>query len=202
LHEEDRGCTLYGLFLFVFIFIETEFMFSLFGKKDKVRIIDKVFISSTAKQNAIRERIATQPDLIVIAWFEESYNQIKNLLASNDLEVEIFMAREIAAHHIHHKNILFYEHYPLSARENELLEKLQLIEAIFYSSLDEPLFMHFGGKKMISLLEKMGFSENESIEHPMISNAIKNAQEKISRAVVIEHSAHSQAEWFFKNIVK
>jgi hypothetical protein len=177
-------------------------MFSLFGKKDKVRIIDKVFISSTAKQSAIRERIATQSDLIVIAWFEESYNQIKNLFASNDLEVEIFMAREIAAHHIQHKNILFYEHYPLSARENELLEKLQLSEAVFYSSLDEPLFMHFGGEKMISLLEKMGFSENESIEHPMISNAIKNAQEKISGEVVIEHSAQSQAEWFSKNIVK
>jgi hypothetical protein len=116
--------------------------------------------------------------------------------------VEIYIAREIAAHHVQNKDVLFFEHYPLSTKEDELLERLQLTEAVFYSSLDEPIFMHFGGEKMISLLEKMGFSENEAIEHTMVSAAIKNAQEKISKEVMIEHAAQSQAEWFSKNIVK
>jgi hypothetical protein len=178
-------------------------MFFLFGKKEgKVKIIDRVFISSTAKQNAIQEKIAGQSNLIMIAWFEESYNQIKNLPASNNPHVEIYMGREIAAHHVQNRDVLFFEHYPLSTKEIELLERLQLTEAVFYSSLDEPIFMHFGGEKMISLLEKMGFSENEAIEHTMVSAAIKNAQEKISKEVIIEHPALSQAEWFSKNIVK
>jgi preprotein translocase subunit SecA len=62
--------------------------------------------------------------------------------------------------------------------------------------------MHFGGEKMISLMEKMGVSENEVIEHPMISAAIKNAQEKISKEIIVEHAAQCQAEWFSKNIMK
>jgi hypothetical protein len=35
----------------------------------------------------------------------------------------------------------------------------------------------------------------------MITNVIKNAQEKISKQVVIDHTAQSQADWFSKNIV-
>lgn len=174
-------------------------MFSLFGKKEsKTKIIDRVFISSGAKQIAIKQKIASEPGLIIITWFDESYNQVKGLASG----AELYLAREIASHHVQNKNVLFFEHYPLPIKEHELLQKLQLDEAIFYSSLDEPIFMHFGGEKMILLMEKMGLSGNETIEHPMISTAIKNAQEKISREVMIEQSVQSQAEWFSKNIVK
>ena len=55
---------------------------------------------------------------------------------------------------------------------------------------------------MISLMEEMGLSKNEAIEHPMISTAIKNAQEKISKEIIVDYPALSQAEWFSKNIVK
>jgi hypothetical protein len=178
-------------------------MFSLFGKEAaKTKITDTVFVSSIAKQNAILEKIRNQTDSIIVTWFEESYGQIENLLLLNNLKAEIYMAREIAAHHIHNNPVLFFEHYPFLIKENELLEKLQLREAVFYSSLDEPLLKHFGGDKMISLMEKMGLPENEAIEHAMISTAIRNAQEKISKGLVVEHSAISQAEWFSKNIVK
>lgn len=177
-------------------------MFSLFGKKDKIEITDRVFISSIAKQNAVQAKVSSETGLMIIAWFEESYNQIKNLLSINNPDVEVYMAREIDAHHVQNRNVLFFEHHPLSKKENELLEELQLKQAVFYSSLDEPLFMHFGGEKMISLLGKMGLSENEAIEHPMISTAIKNAQEKISKEIMIEQSAQSQGDWFSKNIVK
>ena len=174
-------------------------MFSLFGKKKgKTKITDRIFISSGAKQNAIQQKIANDPGLIIITWFDESYNQVKRMASG----AEIYLAKEIASHHVQNKNVLFFEHYPLLTKEYELLQKLQLDEAIFYSSLDEPIFMHFGGEKMISLMEKMGVSENEVIEHPMISAAIKNAQEKISKEIIVEHAAQCQAEWFSKNIMK
>jgi len=178
-------------------------MFSLFGKKEfKPKIVDRVFISSKAKINAILEKIQHQPDIILITWFEESYNLLEQLIQSNNLKTEIFTASEIAPHHIQNQTVLFFEHYPLAIKEKELLERLQLREAIFYSALDEPLFKHFGGDKIIATMERMGLSENEAIEHTMITNAIKNAQEKISGEISFEHSASSQSEWFFKNIVK
>jgi hypothetical protein len=112
------------------------------------------------------------------------------------------MARESLPHNALDNPVVFVEHHPSGIKEKELLEKLQIREAMFYSALDEPLFKHFGGDNIISMMEKMGLSENEAIEHPMISAAIKNAQEKISNGLVIEHSAQSQADWFSKNIVK
>jgi len=178
-------------------------MFSLFGKKEfKPKIVDRVFISSKAKINAILEKIQHQPDIILITWFEESYSLLEQLIQSNNLKAEIFMAGEIAAHHIQNKAVLFSEHYALAIKERELLERLQIREALFYSALDEPLFRHFGGDKIIAIMERMGLSENEAIEHTMITNAIKNAQEKISREIALEHSALSQSEWFSKNILK
>jgi hypothetical protein len=177
-------------------------MLSLSGKKKSgPKIIDRVFISSQAKGNAVLEKVRHQ-DVIVITWFEESYSQLQQIIQRNNLNTEIFMAREIAAPHIQYKAVLFFEHYPLASKESELLEKLQMQEAVFYSALDEPLFKHFGGDKIIALMERMGLSENEAIEHPMITNAIKNAQEKISGEITFEHSASSPNEWFSKNMVK
>jgi hypothetical protein len=178
-------------------------MFSFFGKKEiKTKIIDRVFISSKAKQGVILEQISVDPETIIVTWFDNSYAEIKNLVQSNNLKAEISLSREISAHNIAGKKVLFYEHHPSINKERELLEKLQLKEAIFYSALEEPLFKHFGGNRIISMMEKLGLSENEAIEHQMISSAIKNAQEKISQNAVLDHSAQSQADWFSKNIVK
>jgi hypothetical protein len=175
----------------------------LFDKKQaKVKIIDRVFISSNAKQNAVVEKLRNQSNLVIINWFDESYSQVQSLIQSNNLQAEIYLAREIVAHNIQNKLVLFFEHYPLLAKETELIERLQLIEAVFYSALDEALFKHFGGDRLVSMVQQLGLSENEAIEHSMITSAIKNAQEKLSKEIIVEHFAPSQAGWFSKNIVK
>jgi preprotein translocase subunit SecA len=46
----------------------------------------------------------------------------------------------------------------------------------------------------------MGLKENEAIEHPMVSRALKNAQQKLEKQVLNEHTASSQEEWFRRNI--
>jgi hypothetical protein len=178
-------------------------MFSFFGKKEtKTKIINWVFGSSKAKQHAIQEQIRNNPDTVIIAWFEESFEQIENLIRSNNLKAEIYLSREPAPHNVSGKRVLFFEHHPLVNKEKELFEKLQLKEAIFYCALDEPLFKYFGGDRIISMMKDLGLAENEAIEHTMITSAIRNAQEKISKKVVFDHSAKSQADWFLKNIVK
>ncbi len=178
-------------------------MFSLFGRKEtKTKIIDRVFISVKAKNNALVDLLQTDKGLVVITWYEESYDVLTQLIKGNQLNADIFFAREIALHHIQNKDVIFYEHYPIASKEKDILTKLQVKEAIFYTSLDEPLFQQFGGEKIIGLMQKMGMQENEAIEHSMISNAIRNAQEKIAEKLVVEHYAASQSEWFSKNLLK
>ena len=166
-----------------------------------MEIKETVWLNETAKWNNCLERLTQNPNTVIITWFEESYDQIESLLQFNNFKAGIYLSREIAAHNILNKKVLFLEHHPLVEKEKEMLEKLQLKEAIFYSALDEPLFKHFGTDRIISIVERLGLSENEGIEHTMITNAIKNAQEKISKQVVIDHTAQSQADWFSKNIV-
>lgn len=178
-------------------------MFSLFGKKEaKTKIVDRVFISVKAKNNALIDLLQKHEDFVFITWFEESYNVLNELIKLKQLNTDVFSAREIASHHIQNKNVIFYEHYPIASKEKDTFTNLQVKEAIFYSSLDEPLFQQFGGEKIIGLMQRMGMQENEAIEHPLISNAIKNAQEKIAEKVIVEHHAGSQAEWFSKNLLK
>jgi hypothetical protein len=178
-------------------------MFSfLRNKKAGTKIIDRVFISSKAKTNAIVEMIQNQNNTSIMCWFDESYEQLEKLIQSNNLNAGIYMAKENLPYNALVNPVVFVEHHPSGIKEKELLEKLPIREAIFYSALDEPLFKHFGGDKIVLMMEKLGLSENEAIEHPMISAAIENAQEKISTGLVIEHSAQSQADWFSKNIVK
>ena len=87
----------------------------------------------------------------------------------------------------------------LQFKEQELYEKLGLTKVTLYSSLDEPLFTHFGGNKISNLVKQMGMKEDEAIEHALTSS-IKNAQEKINSKVSFDQSGHSQADWFCKNL--
>lgn len=85
-------------------------------------------------------------------------------------------------------------------KEKELYASFALKEVHVYSSLDEPLFMHFGGEKIIGLLNKLGMKEDEPLENTLITKALHNAQEKIAAKVNLEQGALSQAEWFRKNL--
>lgn len=100
--------------------------------------------------------------------------------------------------------ILFYGHYPLPARENEVLQKLQTgfpaASIVFYSSLDEPAFKLFGAERIAALLDSLGMKEDEAIEHRMVSTAMQRAREKVASMVRNEQPATSEADWFSKNV--
>ena len=193
---------MYGL-LFYNTFIQNNFMFSLFGKKEfKTKIIDRVFISENAKNNALLTLAREDESPLFVTWFQESYDQLTGLLKSNNLNSEVFLARQMASHHAQDGAVIFFEHYPIATTEDELLMRIQVHKAVFYSSLDEPLFKQFGGDRIVEMMHKMGIQENEAIEHSLISNAIRNAQEKINEQIVVEQQAASQMDWFSKNLVK
>lgn len=49
----------------------------------------------------------------------------------------------------------------------------------FYLSLEDDLLRIFGAERLSSLMDKIGFQENEPIEHPMVTRAIENAQKRV-----------------------
>ena len=52
-------------------------------------------------------------------------------------------------------------------------------ESRFYISLEDDLMRLFGSEKLMTVFSNLGVSENEQIEHKMLSSAIEKAQKKI-----------------------
>ena len=49
----------------------------------------------------------------------------------------------------------------------------------FYLSIEDELMRLFGGDMIGSVMEKMGFAEDEPIEHPLITKSVETAQKRI-----------------------
>ena len=95
---------------------------------------------------------------------------------------------------------MFAEHYPLPAKELELVKDWQLTNIIVFSAMDEPLFKYFGSDKMIPLIKLFGMKESEAIEHSYVTASIIKGQGKIANKVITEQIADSQGEWMIKNM--
>jgi len=52
-------------------------------------------------------------------------------------------------------------------------------ETQFFLSLEDDLMRIFGSDKITTFLEKLGFKDDESIQHPWISKALEKAQKKV-----------------------
>ena len=51
--------------------------------------------------------------------------------------------------------------------------------SIFYVSLEDDLMRIFGAENINSIMKKFGLKENESITHPLITRALRRAQERV-----------------------
>lgn len=110
------------------------------------------------------------------------------------------MVDDVGINQVQGRILAFAEHYPLLAKEEQAFKRLMLKEVNVLSSLDEPFFAQFGGEKTIEIIRKLGMNEDEIIAHSFVNRAIKNAQEKIGKKVVIERVASSQEEWYRLNV--
>jgi len=175
-------------------------MFNLFRKKEpSLKVIDKIWMTETAKFQSIADEWKKDNSIHFIFWFDDTLQRASDFLAAqNTAPHTFFTAREISNHS--GSKIIFAEHNPLQQKEKDLFEKLNLEEVTVWSSLDEPLFKHFGGDKIVGMMKQLGMKESESVEHKMISKSIVSAQEKIADKVQFEQSARSQKEWLEKNL--
>jgi hypothetical protein len=176
-------------------------MFNFFKKSNnnETRVRDVIWMSETAKWQGCVQEFQKEPSTLFITWFDDTMQQLESMLSKENVRAEIIPARQMSPHQAENRKCIFIEHYPLKRKETEMFEKLHLKEAVVFSSLDEPLFKHFGGEKVIQMMKQLGMKETESTEHKMISGAIVNAQEKLGKKITLEQTANSQAEWIRKN---
>ena len=199
-------------------------MFGFFKKKNKrLSVSDKVWQSTEETKNNLMEdiRLKTEENIQVCLfyYFEDTKKELEELLQQKGLEnnskIELFSASKFAysirlesqlKKHFERGNatIFFVEHYPSYAKEKAVLEKIGILlgqktAVIFYTSLESSLLKMFGSERIVELMKKMGYAENECAEHAMISKSIQRAQEKLEKKVENEIEADSQEEWFKRN---
>ncbi|MCE7863145.1 MAG: hypothetical protein DYG99_06355 [Bacteroidetes bacterium CHB5] len=198
-----------------------------FLKSNKPAYTDKVWrTAGQALVNMITDAmlaITRKQVPIVLCYFEDEFEQITKFLSEKGvpaIPLKLYHTEKqpgvvwyasattapefVAALAKESVSILFFGHYPMPAKENDLLQKLQAgfpsASIVFYSSLDEPAFKRFGSECIVSLLDKLGMKEDEAIEHSMVSSAMQRAREKVASMVRHEQPATSEAEWFSRNV--
>ncbi len=166
-----------------------------------MEIKETVWLNESAKWNSCLERLKQNPHTVIITWFEDTLHKLEGLLTKSDLPTStLFPSRQITREDVKNTQVIFAEHYPLYQKEKDLYKKLHLSQAEVYSSLDEPLFKHFGGERLTEMINKINCQENEPLHHRLINAAIKKAQEKIANLVSLEQGATSQAGWLMRNL--
>jgi hypothetical protein len=100
--------------------------------------------------------------------------------------------------------ILVAEHHPLASGDEAVLEAAARVPCrsriVFHAALTDALLMHLGGERLQRLTKTLGLEETECISHPLVSAAIRRAQEKLSRQVAGELPTRSAEEWFKYNL--
>jgi hypothetical protein len=176
-------------------------MFSLFKKKDSIPITDYIFMTSAAKWAALAQLQKEDNSVYFIGWFNDSLDIGRSIFRQQNLDdSRLLSAKECNSTNMQDHIVIFVEHYPLRNVETALFERLHLKKVKIYAALDEPLFLRFGGEKIVQLMQKMGMKETEMVQNNLISQAIRNAQEKMEKNLVIEQNADSQQDWIRKNL--
>lgn len=177
-------------------------LFNFSKKTPTPPIQDMIWMNRSAKQNGCKNLITSFPDAVVVAWFSDTVEEFNWFLnEQNGLGVEVNQTRSILTVQVENKKLILLEHYPMRTKEIELIVKLNPKMVFVLSSLDEPLFQQFGSDRIIQLMQGLGMKEDEMIQHPMITKAIENAQEKLEKKITFENSADSSKEWFERNNV-
>ena len=181
--------------------------FNLFGNKEKDQprgvFTDKTYVSTSAKMNGCADLAKNDPATVFITWFPETTRKFKEFFGQHNIaDNRVIEARQVHGVLLTGKTAVFAEHYPLHGKEIELVKNWAQDHFIVFSSMDEPLFKHFGSEKMIPLMKLLGMKEEESIEHSFVSKSIIKGQDKIAAQVNFEITTNSQGEWMEKNIKK
>ncbi|HNC71595.1 MAG TPA: hypothetical protein PKG70_11835 [Chitinophagales bacterium] len=186
-------------------------MFGLFKQKKSIQVTDLIWKTERIKYDALIKQLQDNNKHILIYFFEDTKKSIVDELqtasinfsenTSSNAHILVLKSTQIlqmsSAENV---NIIFVEHYPLLSTEQKLkqhiLEVLNIQNVTFYTSFEDELFQLFGAEKILAIMEKMGFNENEPMSHNLISSSIEKAQQKIEKKVSIDTNTRQRKDWF------
>lgn len=194
-----------------------------------VKLEDIVWANRSIRFTALLQnvqKIVESKPVFVVYFFENTRILLEELFKSaqkpyrfvasaddvkDDKHILIFSAKEFVYHSAKLKSLfaskelalIFAEHHPLNEPGEEILLKLGDIslraKAYAYTDFEDSILKQFDGEKIFQIIKKMGFNDNESISHNLVSKAIKEAKKKIGEKVKHPQPANSSEEWFAKN---
>lgn len=191
-------------------------MFNLIGSKPQSNVRYKVYLTKIAKyrqlMDYIIEQVNSKKKIHLVAHFDQTYSELVQLLTKAGIDYDEQIGRDgsllLLSKSWEIKNrsqlpdgdhfLVSAEIHPMAVRE-ENLKSIHKNDMIVFCALDNPFFELFGGDRIRSMMGKLGLKENESIEHPMVSKAIVNAQKKMDKKAVNEKPAYSIREWMNLN---
>lgn len=186
-------------------------MFGLFKQKKTIQVTDLIWKTERIKYDALIKQLQDNNKHILIYFFEDTKKSIVDELqtasinfsenTSSNAHILVLKSTQIlqmsSAENV---NIIFVEHYPLLSTEQKLkqhiLEVLNIQNVTFYTSFEDELLQLFGAEKILAIMEKMGFNENEPMSHNLISSSIEKAQQKIEEKVSIDTNTRQRKDWF------
>ncbi|HNF18695.1 MAG TPA: hypothetical protein PKX89_04945 [Chitinophagales bacterium] len=186
-------------------------MFGLFKQKKSIQVTDLIWKTERIKYDALIMQLQDNNKHILIYFFEDTKKSIIDELqtasihfsenTSSNAHILVLKSTQIlqmsSAENV---NIIFVEHYPLLSTEQKLkqhiLEVLNIQNVTFYTSFEDELLQLFGAEKILAIMEKMGFNENEPMSHNLISSSIEKAQQKIEEKVSIDTNTRQRKDWF------
>jgi preprotein translocase subunit SecA len=99
--------------------------------------------------------------------------------------------------------VVVVERYPLRSREDAIERAAAAVpgaRVVYHCSLDDELLQAFASDKLRDLMTRLGQRPDESISHPMIERAVRNAQAQLGKTGAAQDaSADSVRQWFAVN---
>lgn len=162
---------------------------------------DLIFVTDGDREVFVKSLAESRP-IVVVVWFISDKYKVYDLYKGLAKEVRVFEHSELPACEWGSAStcVVWGKHPLLKVEEMALRPMERFRELFIVSSLDDTLLQYFGGEEVKSLITRLGHRSGESIEHRLISESIRKAQEQIGAKVLYPTSAASSREWFLLNL--
>jgi len=175
-------------------------MFSFFKKKDRLPDF-VVFMDKVQLYKWLATTIGNE-SCTLLCFFEDTFTEVNQLLeaAGNSAATALRISGQSLSGI--KSPVYIVDLFPVKTKFINVVVQAKQSGASdihLLTHLDDPFFLHFGGERIKTLVQKLGMDAGESITHPMITASIQNAQEKVENKIVHEKDAGSISEWLRLN---
>lgn len=175
------------------------------------------YLHKMAKYRLVMSRLTEEPGRqVLVYFFDQTRKEIYHMAAALNIflkspgefasenDLICCSAFDLSNHQFPEiAKVISMEVHPLLSHTKLLEQKFtdSQMEIEFHLGFDEAALAVFSMERMTNLMERLGMSENEPIEHSMVSKSIENGLEKLEKKLGADHQdvRTSQEDWMMAN---